>query len=444
MDCNDSDSENSFRNRCKCNYKSLLSESLLPNEIAPRILNFKKNKEEADLRPSLIDKVNGVYQKAQENIDLKKKNKRIIPKHPEKILDAPELVNDYYLNLIDWGSKNLLAVCLGQTLYLWKASTGEIETLTTKQEAGNILTSVAFSENGRSLALGTNNKTIEIWDIESKTQKHILHGHTGRVCSLSWNPSPHFSNILSSGSQDTFILTHDLRLASPTNLNNINPVSPYCSASSSSAATRCLVNRQRAHNEEVCGLKWNHNGMELASGGNDNILCIWDIRNSHIPRFKFTQHEAAVKAIGWCPWENALLATGGGTDDKCIRFWDTQKGLCVKCIKTDSQVCALLWNPPHRELITSHGYNHFQITLWSYNSIADHDGKIVQRDLVRVKDLRSHKNRVLCLNASPDGSTIVSAGADETLRFWKINEGAWNSNKDKEWKDSVINGINLR
>lgn len=35
-----------------------------------------------------------------------KKNFRNIPQAPERILDAPELLDDYYLNLLDWGPMN--------------------------------------------------------------------------------------------------------------------------------------------------------------------------------------------------------------------------------------------------------------------------------------------------------------------------------------------------
>lgn len=51
---------------------------------------------------------------------------RAIPQYPEKILDAPDLVDDYYLNLLDWSASNVLAVCLAQTVYLWNAQSGEI------------------------------------------------------------------------------------------------------------------------------------------------------------------------------------------------------------------------------------------------------------------------------------------------------------------------------
>lgn len=44
----------------------------------------------------------------------------------EKVLDAPDLIDDFYLNLVDWGSNNTVSVCLGTSLYLWSANTGSI------------------------------------------------------------------------------------------------------------------------------------------------------------------------------------------------------------------------------------------------------------------------------------------------------------------------------
>ena len=41
------------------------------------------------------------------------KSVRKIPKVPFKVLDAPHLEDDFYLNLVDWSSTNILAVGLG-------------------------------------------------------------------------------------------------------------------------------------------------------------------------------------------------------------------------------------------------------------------------------------------------------------------------------------------
>lgn len=50
-----------------------------------------------------------------------KSNSRYIPQAPDRILDAPDIVDDYYLNLMDWSSNNILAAALGAHVYLWNA-----------------------------------------------------------------------------------------------------------------------------------------------------------------------------------------------------------------------------------------------------------------------------------------------------------------------------------
>lgn len=46
---------------------------------------------------------------------------------------------------------------------------------------------------------------------------------------------------------------------------------------------------------EVCGLQWSRDGSKLASGGNDNIACVWSTRDPSHPLQLLKGHEAAVK-----------------------------------------------------------------------------------------------------------------------------------------------------
>ncbi|KAG6612597.1 cell division cycle protein 20 [Phytophthora cinnamomi] len=160
-----------------------------------------------------------------------KKLNRHVPSAPIKVLDAPELMNDYYLNLLSWGANNILAVALGQCVYLWNAVSGEID---------------------------------ELMALEG--------------------------------------------------------------------------------DEYVSSVQWSD-----AAGG------------------------------------SAHLAIG-----------------------TRSQVCSLLWSTTEKELLSSHGYSQNELCLWKYPS------------MTKVKELTGHTSRVLHLAASPDGETVVSGAADETLRFWKV------------------------
>ena len=82
---------------------------------------------------------------------------------------------------------------------------------------------------------------------------------------------------------------------------------------------------------------------------------------------------------------------------------------------TGSQVSGIAWNEEFKEVLTSHGFSRFQLTLWKYPSMA------------KVVDLKGHTARILLLLQSPDGTTVASAAADETIRFWNV----W-PHKDKQ------------
>jgi cell division cycle protein 20 (cofactor of APC complex) len=96
----------------------------------------------------------------------------------------------------------------------------------------------------------------------------------------------------------------------------------------------------KAHKAEVCGLKWSKRGNLLASGGNDNHIYVWDSNKMNSSNFLhcFKDHKAAVKALAWCPYDSAVLASGGGTNDRCIKLWNVHKGTNICSIDTKAQV----------------------------------------------------------------------------------------------------------
>lgn len=326
---------------------------------------------------------------------------RKVPSAPVRILDAPDIVDDYYLNLISWSKDNILAVALSRSVYLWNATSGEIHHLVTVEDGNNYITSVnwcTMSGLTHIVAVGMNTSAIHLYDGRALRKVRKLAGHTSRVSAMAWS-----QNMLTSGGRDSLILNHDVRSA------------------------RNVVSTYAAHTQEVCGLKWNDDGSCLASGGNENYLCLWDAAMSlqsrrrlfndnndrpqvHGPRILLKQHKAAVKALDWCPFHRGLLASGGGTADRTIKFWNTSSGAMLNSIDTGSQVCSIIWSHHQRELCSSHGYSENQLVLWKYPS------------MTKIKELTGHTARVLNMDMSPDGTSVVSAGADETLRFWNVFE----------------------
>jgi cell division cycle protein 20 (cofactor of APC complex) len=70
------------------------------------------------------------------------------------------------------------------------------------------------------------------------------------------------------------------------------------------------------------------------------------------------------------------------------------------------------WSEQHRELVSSHGFSDNQLCLWKLSG--------GNNNLIKIREFKSHTARVLHMAKSPDGSQVVSAGADDSLRFWDI------------------------
>ena len=180
------------------------------------------------------------------------------------------------------------------------------------------------------------------------------------------------------------------------------------------------VARLAGHQQEVCGLAWAGDGKTLASGGNDNMVQIWQLGRES-PLHSITQHQSAVKALSWCPWQSGVLATAGGTVDRTIRVWNTSTMAQILTTDTGSQVSSIAWSAEYRELVTGHGFSHNQLTIWKYP-------RNMSETLLKVSDLTGHTSRVLLLTTSPDNTTVASVAADETIRLWKI----WPQMKEKK------------
>ncbi|KAH9459133.1 hypothetical protein MJO28_010475 [Puccinia striiformis f. sp. tritici] len=309
---------------------------------------------------------------------------------PERVLDAPGLIDDYYLNLTDWSVDNILAIALGESLYLWNAQTGNVNQLSTLPE-GVYYCSVKFSGDGHYLGLGTSEGAVHIYDIDESRLLRKMLGRECRVSSLTWS-----GTILSAGGLDGSIWNHDVQ------------------------AARHKSSEMIGHRAEVCGLAWKpdhddplsvSNSGLLASGANDNIVNVWDARNPSTPRMTKNNHRAAVKAIAWCPWQANMLATGGGTSDKMVHFWNVNTSSRLQSLETRSQVTSIVFNPYAREFLTTHGLPdmHFSIhTFPGFQLVADIP--------------KAHDTRILHSALSPDGCIVVTASSDENLKFWRVFE----------------------
>ena len=346
------------------NYESTLA-SACGVSVNPRILAFK---------PAPPESSKPIDLRSQYNRPLKQANnasaqfRRRVLTAPERVLDAPGLVDDYYLNLLDWSSGNQVAIGLERNVYVWSAETGSVNCLL-ETAPDTYISSVKWSGDGAYVSVGLGNGEVQIWDVEEGTKLRSMHGHETRIGVMGWN-----KHILSTGARSGLVYNHDVRVA------------------------QHKVAELVSHTAEVCGLEWRPDGSQLATGGNDNLVTIWDARSLNAPKFQKTNHKAAVKALSWCPWQNNLLATGGGSYDRNIHFWNTTSGARVNSIDTGSQVTSLRWSTHYREIVSSSGFPDNSLSIWSYPT------------LVRNIEIPAHETRVLHSCLSPDGQMLATAG----------------------------------
>lgn len=308
---------------------------------------------------------------------------RHIDTSPHRILDAPGMLDDYYLNLLDWSSTNLVIIGLGESVYGYNV---DDKTVVDIHSGENYISSV--KSNGDILCIGASDGTTRLIDISVNKEVHTMRNHNARVSSLSWN-----GNVISSGDKAGKLCNFDIRSG--------------------------RISMIEGHSQEICGLEWSTDTKYLASGGNDNVIRIWQLGNNN-PQ-TLSGHKSAVKALAWCPWRSGILTSGGGTKDMTIKFWDVAESRLERSIDTQSQVCTLTYLSKYKEIISSHGYIENDIRIWKASTMN------------LISSFGKHGSRVLHVALSPDGSELASVSADENLKFWKI----FNSEKPSTRRESL-------
>lgn len=338
--------------------------------------------------PTYSERVAQAYSNSLEYLLTPSRKKRTISTTPVCIMDAPELVNDYLISPLDWSKSGFIAVALGTEVYFWRDSPSH------KSNAPNLLfgnnddnddivnvCSLSWSSMHH-LAAGNEVGVISIWDTERQLPVRTFNGHIGSVASLDWS-----NYVLSSGGYDSKIINWDTRARVP--LISTWPLDT---------------------NGYVVSLKGDKSGSLVASGDTIGDISIYCTRTNN-RLAKIEGHNATVKAIAWCPWQDNLLATGAGRDDPTIKFWNTTTSTLLDTLKTQGQVSALIWLSNTMELISSHGYAAPGINIWRYPMLSN------------VVNLRHGENtitRIGGLALSSDRNTLLSIGSDEALCFWDL------------------------
>ena len=318
-----------------------------------------------------------------------------------RVLDAPNLRDDFYCSVLAYSvTCHTLAVGLGNLLYAWSEAQG-VHLLNSGNSNGSHLTSLAFSSvQGRKciLAFGKSDGSLSLMSLYDSMIPRFEIPQPSAIACITWKPVTTMRPSKCPITPGIMVQTEDLLVGDEQ--GNVYyysvewPEAWEVTRNGWSGSTTLLA-RISIHTQQICGLSFNADGSLLGTGGNDNLCCLFQTRTILESTQEYDQnsqetfigadgirrvrspplggrstvkeilagtekhrwvHGAAVKAIAFCPWRDGLVATSGGSNDKCIHFFHTSSGACLATISVAAQVTSLIWSTTRREIAATFGY----------------------------------------------------------------------------------------
>ncbi|OIW25801.1 WD40 repeat-like protein [Coniochaeta ligniaria NRRL 30616] len=355
---------------------------------------------------------------------------RALPVAPFKVLDAPNLKDDFYCSLLAYSPNcHTLVVGLGNLLYAWSERNG-VRLLNGGTRDGAWLTSVAFSSTQGCkaiLAYGRSNcvlSLMSLYDSRAAVDDRFPQGpilprfevrHPAPISCVRWRPAytirrsgnPHSSHRRTLAKMEDLLVSDEVGTVY---YYSVEWPERWELDRNNWPGEMVLMAIIKVHSQQICGLSWSPSGDLFATGGNDNLCSLfetskvtsrWDRavratarRQTQLSQTTTTEnltpqqlipqavelkpgdekqrwpHAAAVKAIAFCPWQDGLVATGGGSNDKCIHFFHTCSGAALATISVSAQVTSLIWSNTRREIVATFGYaepeHPYRIAIFSW------------------------------------------------------------------------------
>ncbi|KLJ10635.1 hypothetical protein EMPG_13991 [Blastomyces silverae] len=332
---------------------------------------------------------------------------------------APHLASNYVTSLSfssPQGGKSILAIGRhGGQISLWSTFDTDVrfefyqptsvscvsfKQITTKRHSTRFQGLVVDTED---LVVGDDAGNVWYYSVEwpdpKSRERHGWNGattliakiaaHTQQICGMVWSPD---GKYLATGGNDNACLLFDIpdilgkgdrsgQLSSSVETTN-PPASPQARSGLSRFPYHPNLNRifdwgrlnqfsipQTLSSAPSSGVAQDSAPRQAGLLGSRQHQTIFVPANRQ--KYKF-HHSAAVKAIAFAPWQPSLLATGGGSNDRCIHFFHTGSGACLATINVHAQVTSLIWSKTQREIAATFGYaqpeHPFRVAVFAWPS----------------------------------------------------------------------------
>ena len=177
-----------------------------------------------------------------------------------------------------------------------------------------------------------------------------------------------------------------------------------------------IVRQWEAHAGEARSVAFSPDGQLLATGGSDGLVRIWNVDNGSV-RTELKGHAGTVWRIRFSP-DGKRVASGGV--DGVVNAWNVISQRKDVALTGLSAVYALSFSPDGRRLVT--GDSSGLIRVWMLDESNSTVSDAAPHVPPEVLTLVGHSHNVWDVVFSPDGQTLVSAGHDESVRFWNAAE----------------------
>ena len=252
--------------------------------------------------------------------------------------------------------------------------------------------SVSYSPDGRTLAAGSSDRTVGLWNAVTGERKSTLTGFTHDVSAVAYSPDGR--TLATSGNWGEIRLWDAVTGLHKETLEGITAQRPQTAS---------------GHTSGVSAIAYSPDGSTIATGDLIGEIRLWDAETGQ-HNATITGHPGAnVISLAFSP-DSHMLASSGSYPDGTLRWWDVGTGTLLKTFALPEDYGSVALSPDGRTFAITGAWD-LTVHLW--------DAATGQQ----LKVLTGHKTGVYPVAFSPDGDRLATGSFDSEIRLWDISTG---------------------